>query len=97
MRNPGGYLIITDPGSLKSDGRQSVREWDTITCNHCNGLFKIVPQDDTFLCKKCMKYVCPTCGGKPGCLPFEEKLRIYEEQVRRGIERTITLKSYGVL
>ncbi len=95
MRNPGGYLVIDDPDPWRSKGEQARREYDTVTCKHCNGIVKISPQVDTVVCKKCMSFICSGCHAKGGCLPFEEKLRAFERQIQEGIDRGIRLKSYG--
>lgn len=95
MRNPGGYLVIEDPDPLKSRGEQHVRECDTITCNHCNGIVRVTPATDLCQCKKCMGFVCMPCVRTGGCQPFEERLNQYEEAIRRGIMKEHLLRTFG--
>lgn len=96
MRNPGGNLLIEDPDPFRGRGEVARREFDTITCGHCNGLVKVLPHKDLHMCKKCTQFVCPGCFGRFVCVPFEKKLEIWEEKIARGIEREITLKTYGM-
>lgn len=85
MRNPHGYLTISGP-----DG---VEENDTATCNHCNGLVRVPPNqraaDVGGVCKQCMGFVCQACYARVGCVPFEEKLKRVEA-------RGEALRSYGL-
>lgn len=96
MRNAGGNLIIEDPDPWRSRGEVGRREFDTFTCKHCNTVVKVTPATDMCLCKKCMGFVCKGCYSNFVCTPFEKKLEEWEDQVRRGIERDITLKTYGL-
>lgn len=54
------------------------------------------PDQDVHVCKRCMNFVCQGCYDKVVCVPFEKKLEEWEEKVARGIEREITLKTYGM-
>ena len=84
MLRPGGYAHIFD-----GDGTQ--REFDTITCFHCNRMKHVKPYCDPAdlggLCKVCMKLVCAKCVGKR-CVPFEKRLEKVEARAR-------ALMSYG--
>ena len=70
MRKPQGYAILTGPNS--------VQEWDTRTCAHCNRVDHIEPMCDPAdmggLCGVCAGLICQDCVGK-GCDPLEEKLK----------------------
>lgn len=96
MRNPGGYLVIDDPAPHRGRGEVGRREFDTFTCGHCNQITKVTPATDVCLCKKCMSFVCEGCHARFVCVPFEKKLEEWEQKVARGIEREITLKTYGM-
>lgn len=42
MRNPQGYILISDPGPIGAD-RETITERDTITCGHCQQIVEIKP------------------------------------------------------
>lgn len=92
MRNPGGYLTIYDPDPHKGAGQQTLKEYDSFTCGHCNSIVKVKPfcdpADAGGLCKQCMNHICKGCYSKGFCAPFEEKLRLAEH-------RQLVLRSYG--
>ena len=78
-----GYAIITgDWGEVK--------EYDTLTCPHCNGVSIIRPGSGTKrgFCFRCDK---PTCGKEPclNCIPFERKLEEMEGRyrLRKALDR----------
>lgn len=87
MRNPGGFLCITEP--------ESTFESDTFSCSHCvpRRIVKVGPkerpEDVGGLCKICMGLICPRCVARGNCDPFEKKL---ERREARGI----ALRSYGL-
>ena len=79
MRNPQGYATTVEPG-------KGTIEEDTFTCGHCNGLQFVKPREDPAtmggMCKMCMKLICSTCAGHPGCTPFEKRLEAMEARDR---------------
>jgi hypothetical protein len=83
MRRPQGYAIIVSPDA-------PVKEFDTITCAHCQRIVFLRPtpdgklQDQGGFCRVCMRAVCGPCADLGACTPFEKKL---EEQERAGRER----------
>lgn len=86
MRSPGGYALICDPVS-------GLREMDTFTCKHCNGVKyvrpKERPEDLGGLCKVCMGLICGPCVNDGTCVPFEKKLEQVEARDRAR-------RSYGI-
>ena len=77
-----GYLTIFGP-------RTATREADTCTCKHCNRVRTVrssdpsIPLDKGGLCWCCRGWICTPCSGalaKTGCIPFEEKLDLYEKR-----------------
>lgn len=70
MRNPGGYLIITDPEA-------ATKEADTFKCQHCQRIVIVKPMCDPAdmggRCTCCDGLICDRCVGK-GCDPVEKKL-----------------------
>lgn len=85
MRNAGGYAIITDPYSATP-----VKECDTFTCAHCNGVVHVpappAPMPGGY-CFRCTKPICEPCTAHD-CIPFEKKLEAME---RRGqLLKTVT-------
>jgi hypothetical protein len=84
VRNPGGYLQITE------DGR--VREHDSMTCGHCNRVTIIKarqkPEDIGGLCKICMGLICSACVGEP-CVTLERRLEAAEASYHAR-------RSYGI-
>jgi len=57
------------------------REWDTITCYHCNKIVR-VKKDPGGFCRICMKALCGPCADLGKCTPFEAKLEAYEKRMR---------------
>ncbi len=84
MRNPGGYLVITGP--------ESVEEYDTFTCGHCQRVVvvkhKAQASDLGGMCRLCMKLVCAECDTLGSCTPFEKQMEEEEKsyRLRRAIE-----------
>lgn len=74
-RKKAGYGVITHP--------HYTREFDTVTCKHCNGAFIVRSSDPNNpavkggWCGKCYAPTCPTCMKKE-CTPFLRKLEKYE-------------------
>jgi hypothetical protein len=77
MRKPGGYATIFGP--------LGIRECDTFTCAHCNGVVHVKPKCDPAdlggQCRLCDKPICPKCVGG-SCLPFEKKMEQMEARDR---------------
>lgn len=74
---PKGYAIIVDPSA-------PTREWDTITCHHCNVPVLLKSQDPGGFCRYCMRAVCGPCADKGTCTPFEKKLEMFEKAAVQG-------------
>lgn len=74
MRDISGYATLTMPfGTMK--------EADTFTCYHCNGVVHVKPRERDFTrCGICDHLICQPCRGK-GCTPFEKKLEAHEASV----------------
>lgn len=71
MRRPHGVMIVTGP-----DG---TREYDTITCVHCQRI--VVPaREEHGFCRLCMDHICAPCVGQP-CVPFMKALDAYERKL----------------
>lgn len=88
MRNPDGYMIITDP-----DARGGVAlECDTVRCAHCQRIVPIKPgasaSDAGGFCMRCAAAICGPCADHGKCVPFERKLEQMERRDRllRSIE-----------
>lgn len=81
MLRPQGYATVTDDCG--------VTERDTFTCNHCNTVKHVMPQeraeDIGGLCKSCMGLICAGCVGKP-CVPFTEKVDRLAQAIERNHE-----------
>lgn len=77
MRKPGGYAAIIG---------ETLTEFDTFTCFHCQRITHVKPRCDPAdlggLCKVCMKLICERCVGH-GCTPFEKKIDEMEERAYR--------------
>jgi hypothetical protein len=71
-----GYAVISSP--------ESTKEYDTITCAHCNSIvfLKKPGADAGGFCRQCMKGVCGKCADQGRCTPFERKLDAYERRMR---------------
>ena len=80
MRRPQGYAVITDPGD--ANNAPSVKEFDTITCVHCNAVFFIKPKQPLEevggFCTLCNRQICKKCTDLGGCDHFEKKLERME-------------------
>jgi hypothetical protein len=80
---PQGYAIVVEPYA-------PVKEFDTITCSHCQVIVFLRPtpdgkqQDQGGFCRQCMKPVCGPCADHGACKPFEKKLEEYERAAVRG-------------
>lgn len=78
MHRAMGYAVEMRDGVV-------VKERDSFTCCHCNGIVFVKPKQDPSemggMCLLCMKHTCPTCAGN-GCVPFEKKLRAMESRDR---------------
>jgi hypothetical protein len=80
-----GYAIITDPDA-------PTREFDTITCCHCQRIVPIKPglsaADAGGFCRLCMEPTCGPCADTGTCTPFEAKLERMEgrKTFLRGVE-----------
>ena len=76
MGGVNGYLISTGEWG-------EIREYDTFTCPHCNGVQIIRPGSGTKrgYCSMCSG---PTCGKEHclECVPFKQKLEIMENRYR---------------
>ncbi len=70
----GGYAVIVEPGV-------PTREWDTITCAHCQRIVRVKADPGGF-CRQCMKPTCGPCADKGTCTPFEKRLVAYEKRMR---------------
>lgn len=72
MRNPGGAILISDPGL------PSQVQIDTFTCAHCNCVVQVPPRQDPAkiggFCYGCTKLVCERCVATGKCDPIEKKL-----------------------
>ncbi len=75
MSQPHGYMVILDPSAPTP-----VKEWDTITCCHCQQIVRVKADPGGF-CLRCMKGICGTCADKD-CTPFEKWLEAQEERAR---------------
>lgn len=69
--------MIVDPSA-------PVREWDTITCHHCNVPVFLKGRDPGGFCRCCMRAVCGACADKGTCTPFEKKLEQFEKAALQG-------------
>ena len=92
MRQPHGYLIITDPA-------RPTYEADTVTCGHCNRI--VVTQAGTgatvyllphgagwrevagAFCRLCMRPVCLACHARGTCDPWERQVEQIERRAGR--------------
>lgn len=70
----GGYAVIVGPDA-------PTKEWDTITCAHCNRIVRCRTDPGGF-CRCCMKPLCGPCADKGVCTPFEARLDAYEKRER---------------
>lgn len=79
LTKPGGYASWTGPMGI-------VRECDTFTCVHCNGIVFVgvimvgAPEKEPDLGGFCLKCNAPICGGCAGkdCRPFGKWLERME-------------------
>ncbi len=89
MRNPGGYLLVVDPGV-------PAHEQDTFTCIHCNKIVPVKPGmaiTDFAWCRKCMKPVCEGQRCQDRCRPWERQLEIQEARgkLRRAMDGALRI------
>lgn len=86
MRRPHGFGIITDPGG-------ATIEFDTVTCNHCNIIFRVSPKHDPSeaggFCRCCMEFICGPCADNGTCRPFEKLME--QEEARDRLLRSAGL------
>lgn len=75
MSQAKGYMVIVDPSAPD-------KEWDTITCCHCNAVVRCKADPGGF-CRLCMKAVCGPCADLGACQPFEKKLEAMEKAAER--------------
>lgn len=96
MRNPGSYLVSTDPDPTKSLGGKHITETDYFWCCHCGRHTAVKPMCDPAdvggTCTLCWTprgrgLICPQCVGKP-CVPFMKRLEMDERRDR--FRRSIT-------
>lgn len=71
--NPQGYLIVQD-----LDG---IREYDTVTCCHCNRVFVPAKNPGGF-CMRCMKPICEHCANHAECKPLMKQIEQMENRKR---------------
>lgn len=91
MKNPGGYLVITDPEV------SCPIEVDTFTCKHCNVVVPVPPKSTPGgMCLKCSGLICDKCVDRDQCLPFEKILDEMERKITRTLERDRYLRSIGL-
>lgn len=92
MRKPQGYGIIVDPSA-------PTREFDTLTCAHCNKVYEVRPfQDPTDaggFCRRCMRHVCGPCADYGTCVPFEKALEAHERGILRSLSRQDLFRALG--
>lgn len=77
MRNPGGFFTITDP-----DNYSKRVELDTFTCQHCNRINRVPPNDNILetRCRLCWQRICARKECHARCHPFELKLEEMENR-----------------
>lgn len=71
------YAIASSP--------ESTREWDTLTCCHCQRIIFIEVGKDIpgGFCDKCNKNTCEACHQIGTCRPFEKWLEEVERKATR--------------
>lgn len=76
MSQSKGYAILNDPDNKN-------REFDTLTCNHCQRIILLEPGKvpEGGWCFQCSKMVCNNCVDK-GCTPWEKKMEQMEAKQR---------------
>lgn len=64
---------------------EGVKEWDTLTCCHCQRIIHIVPKEPIpgGFCVKCNKNTCEACHQVGTCRPFEKWLDEVEKKASR--------------
>lgn len=75
MLRSGGYFVDQFFGG-------EIKEHDTFTCKHCNGIVKVPPGMVSVtvgeFCRKCMGHICDRCAARMNatlqCVPFERWL-----------------------
>lgn len=75
----GGYIIIVDP-------ENGTREFDTITCFHCQALVHYGRHSEfterTGGCRLCGKVICIPCVDQGSCTPWWDQMTKAENQAR---------------
>lgn len=65
-------------GFLESFGEDGTHRWDTITCQHCNFVFRVKPFCDPAdfggHCKLCDSLICKNCVKRRVCIPIEARI-----------------------
>jgi hypothetical protein len=90
MNRAKGYIQFIDP--------LYTEEYETFTCAHCNSIVRMQKdvslqsldmairmgkeKRDIRRCHSCDMLICPKCISAPTCVPFEKKLREYEQRER---------------
>lgn len=78
-------------------GPEGNKEWDTLTCGHCQRIVQIRPfcplEEVGGHCRPCNKFLCPDCetkraNGQP-CIPWAKQMDVIEARERARA-------SYGV-
>lgn len=89
MRKPQGYATISDP-------ELGLKEWDTVTCSHCQRIQAVKPlapaSECGGWCPGCSKVVCGPCADRiplHGC-------EIWERQMDKMEARDRLLRAVGV-
>lgn len=88
MRNPSGYLVITNPDAPPV-------EQDSFRCGHCGGIVFVEPRADPAkcggFCRTCMALTCARCTGDGRCVPLEARLELAEKRAesRRRIDSAL--------
>jgi len=74
-----GYAFIVDPEA-------PTKEYDTLTCAHCQFIMHIEKRADAEnlggFCRMCMRHICARCVDAGVCEPFERKLDEYERSMQ---------------
>lgn len=82
MAQPRGYAVLTSP--------EGVKEWDTLTCGHCQRVVDIKPltplSEVGGHCRACDHFICFNCEKKrqagTECVTVERFCDIVEAQER---------------
>lgn len=91
MRNPGGFLEITDPDPHKGAGQVAKQEMDTITCGHRGEIVKVPANCPAnampfVMCWGCRRFICLKCDAERArtlkCDVIENWLEREEDKAR---------------